>query len=1439
MSKILLIDDKMDNLVTLSALLDNLMPGCAVITAQSGMEGIEKTRSELPDAILLDVKMPGMDGFETCRRLKSDESAKHIPVIMITAIKTDPQSRIKGLEIGADAFLAKPIDPYELVSQVNGALRIKKAEDALREERDSLERLVEKRTAALKDRLKEMALLQSISQIIEEEDGFEGICQKIACAMPNGFYYPEIACARIVCEGQSYQTENFSETEWCLSADLKVKDKSAGAVEVFYLEERPAKDEGPFINEERDLINLCAERLGRVTERKRAEEALREKTDFLHNIIDTTSDLVSVTDMEGNLKFIGPSHSILGYDPDSLVGRNVLEFVHPDDYQKIATSFANFRANREDGRMVGYRYRRADGDYLWLETVGKFILDDAGNPKEILFTSRDFTARKRAEGELKRIEWMLSTKPVSNVESQTENHDQGYGDLTELNRDGVILKSIGNERLKSFANDYLELLGTSSAIYEVNGDYAFGIFASGWCRMMDSASRKLCNTPDNVEALNSGRWLCHESCWTDCAKKAIAKRAEVDIECNGGIRMYAVPIYAGGNVIGVINFGYGDPPKDPEKLKMLADACHLTYDDLLREAAAYDSRPPYIIEMAKKRLNSTATLIGSMVETKQATEALRDSEEKHRRLFETMAQGVIYEEAGGVIVSANPAAEKILGLTFEQMQGKTSMDPRWKMIREDGSTVPGTEHPAMVALRTGRTIGPVIRGVFHPEKNATIWLNITAIPLFQPGETAPFQSYSTFEDISDRKQAEDDLSRANARLEALWNVLSLDGSDLQTVSNHVLESIVKMTQSPYGFYGFVNEEETGMTIHSWSGKAMENCSIKTKPSYFPICEAGVWGEAIRRREPFILNDYWAMHPAKKGLPQGHVQLTKLLVVPFILNNRITSVAAVANRTIDYNQDDITQITSFLYSIQAIVDSKQAEERLRESEALLYATAKIAKIGGWELDAQTLEVTWTAETYLIHDVPLDFKPSLQDAINFFHPEDRDKLTSAIQRSLENGEPYDLEIRFITAKGNHLWTRTICQPYIVNGEVITLKGIFQDISQRKRAEEEKEKLQAQLTQSQKLEAIGNLAGGIAHDFNNILSPIMLHSEMAMMDLPADSPVQQNLQQIYRSGERARDLVKQILTFARKGKEERIPIKASLIVKEAVKFLRSTIPTTIDIRYECRTGLDLVLADPTQLSQIVMNLCTNAAHAMEEKGGSIEVILENETLEPNANEQITIPEPGRYVKLTVNDIGHGIAPNLLDKIFEPYFTTKEVGKGTGLGLALVHGIVKSYGGEITVQSEVGTGTCFSVYLPLIEGAGDVAETTADAAQFPGGTERILFIDDEMSVVNVMKPILEKLGYEVTANTSSIEALELFREKPDGFDIVITDQTMPNMTGKALAGEIMSIRPNMPIILCTGFSEQIDESVAKEMGILGFVMKPLVMNEMANKIRQILDRK
>ncbi|MFC1869184.1 PAS domain S-box protein, partial [Thermodesulfobacteriota bacterium] len=420
--------------------------------------------------------------------------------------------------------------------------------------------------------------------------------------------------------------------------------------------------------------------------------------------------------------------------------------------------------------------------------------------------------------------------------------------------------------------------------------------------------------------------------------------------------------------------------------------------------------------------------------------------------------------------------------------------------------------------------------------------------------------------------------------------------------------------------------------------------------------------------------------------------------------------------------------------------------------------------------------------------------------------------------------------IVSPKDNLYYHVSNSPIVHEDGSISKMTIFRDMTDLKQME-------TQLREAQKIESIGILAGGIAHDFNNILSPIMIHSEMAMMELPPDSPVQKNLQSIYKSGEHARDLVKQILTFARRKETEKAAIRISPIMKETIKLLRSTTPSTIDIQYDLKAEQDTVLADPTQMNQIVMNLCANAAHAMREKGGVLEISLSDEYIGPDEIERFADIKPGHYLRLSVRDTGSGIAPDNTDKIFEPYYTTKGVGEGTGLGLSVVHGIVKEYGGDIAVESQVGRGTIFHVLFPVIEEY--VSPPIGPKAEFSGGNERILFVDDEKSMVDAIQPMLEKLGYKVTARTSSIEALEAFRHKPEAFDIVITDMTMPNLTGKDLAKKLMDIRSDIPIILCTGFSEQIDDRRAKEIGISSFVMKPIVMEEMAKRIREVLDKK
>jgi PAS domain S-box-containing protein len=518
----------------------------------------------------------------------------------------------------------------------------------------------------------------------------------------------------------------------------------------------------------------------------------------------------------------------------------------------------------------------------------------------------------------------------------------------------------------------------------------------------------------------------------------------------------------------------------------------------------------------------------------------------------------------------------------------------------------------------------------------------------------------------------------------------------------------------------------------------------------------------------------------------------------------------------------------------VTDRKWAEKELRQSEEL----HRIVANSIWDSIAivQDEKVMW------VNNVALEKMGYSEDEFigldfqKIIHPDD---LPGAIQRYQDrmSGKPVEdpSYLRFITKNGKILEVED-------RGAVITWAGrpaivqTLRDITEEKRKKEERNQLEAQLQQAQKMEAIGTLAGGIAHDFNNILFSLLGFSEMLKEDLPADSPLQRYADEVLSAALRAKDLVKQILTFSRQGDQDIKPIKLWPIVKEAVKLLRSSIPTTIDIQQDIDSNCGVVAADPTQIHQIVMNLVTNAYHAMEETGGKLKVQLKQVRLE---SEQTRLSDlvPGEYNLLAVTDTGIGIEKVIMDKIFDPYFTTKEDGKGTGLGLSVVLGIVKSCSGDIRIYSEPGKGTKVLVYLPVMDQKATDGKTDR-SEPIQGGTEKILVVDDEAAIVRMEQQLLERLGYQVTIRTGSLDALEIFKADPHSFDLVLTDMTMPNMTGVQLAGEIKKIRPDIPVILCTGFSHQINDTKSKALGIQGFVMKPVAKKEIAETIRNVLDK-
>ena len=452
----------------------------------------------------------------------------------------------------------------------------------------------------------------------------------------------------------------------------------------------------------------------------------------------------------------------------------------------------------------------------------------------------------------------------------------------------------------------------------------------------------------------------------------------------------------------------------------------------------------------------------------------------------------------------------------------------------------------------------------------------------------------------------------------------------------------------------------------------------------------------------------------------------------------------------------------------------------------------------------------------------------NVFDYVHPDDRGIVLERFHQSLQKpGSVQHAQMRFKHRDGSWRHLEAIGQNLthnpVVKGGVVNAR----DITERKRLEE-------QIRQSQKMEAIGTLAGGIAHDFNNILSSIMGYSELAMLDVEKNTQIHEYLQGVMAAGNRAKELVKQILAFSRQAEKDLKPLRVELVLSEALQLIRATLPATIEIQHQVDSSF-LVSADATQIHQLIMNLCTNAAYAMEPDGGVLTVALDDVTLQTGVTQGPTTVLPGDYVRLTVSDTGHGISPEILDRIFDPFFTTKEQGKGTGIGLSVVHGIIKSHGGEITVSSEQGKGTAVTAFFPAIEKA--LMERDGSEETQPAGKETILFVDDEQAIADIAQKMLLRMGYKVHACTDSAEALDWFQDHPEKFDLVICDMTMPKMTGEKLAGKLRNTRPDLPIIVCTGYSNRLSELTAEKLGVNALLMKPITMSQIGKVIREVLD--
>jgi len=716
---------------------------------------------------------------------------------------------------------------------------------------------------------------------------------------------------------------------------------------------------------------------------------------------------------------------------------------------------------------------------------------------------------QRTHQNLSQIEWTLAGRGPERADYVPD-----YGDLSLLNQGGLILTTVGRELLRGIASDYLHLLETSAAIYERNGNYALGLFSSGWCQLMDSASRRLCGTDDNPEALQSGKWLCHESCWKDASLKSIETGEAVDIECSGGIHLYALPIWAGGEIVGSINFGYGDPPKDEKKLRELSRQYRLPLEDLREHAETYPSRPQFVIDYAKTRLAKAAAYLGTIIEREQAAQAMRASEQQLR------------------------AANQQLAASNQQLRA-----------------------------------------------------------------------------------TEQQLRASNQQLEASNQQLRAAEEKLRESERH-LRAIVLNT-----------------------------------PDYIIMQD---------REQRYI----------------------------FVVNHQL-----------------------------GLTDTDMIGKTDRELPGIT-------------------------------------------------SEDAEKLTAIKRRVLETVEPFYLETPLKNLKGEtEYFEGTYTPNFDSGGKVDGLIGYFRNITERRRMEEERAALQEQLRQSQKMEAIGQMAGGFAHDFNNALTLIKTCSQLALYDLREGDPLREKVEMILGATDRSANLARQLLAFSRRQVMEMKVLDLNHLLQELDKMMRRVIGEDIELVHVFAGDLGRVKADPGQIEQVVLNMVLNARDAMP-KGGKLTIETANVELDEAYARGHVYVKPGRYVMLAVSDTGVGMSREVRAQVFEPFFTTKERGKGTGLGLSSVYGIVKQSGGSIEVYSELGRGSAFKVYLPRVEdGALEEERLAVREKEVLRGREVVLVVEDSDEVRRLAVEVLRRYGYEVLEVANGGEAFLVCEQRRERIDLLLTD--------------------------------------------------------------------
>jgi PAS domain S-box-containing protein len=809
-------------------------------------------------------------------------------------------------------------------------------------------------------------------------------------------------------------------------------------------------------------------------------------------------------------------------------------------------------------------------------------------------------------------------------------------------------------------------------------------------------------------------------------------------------------------------------------------------------------------------------LVSYITEHERMEEALREGEEKYRNLVEQSLQGTFVIQDMRIVFS-NQAFADMGGYTIEELYSFSPEevlniihpDDRervWGGYRDrlEGKLLPPPPYNELRAFRKDGSIG---------------WVEYDAVRINYGGK--PAVQISIVE-TTKRREAERALRESQSRLETVFAAIPDPILEYDANGTPVRANMAALRVAGLSSLTFTRDQ----VIPALKFRNLEGSAVRTED--LPTSRALQGG--------IVAGDLYSIRTA-----DGLDRVISIYAAPFYKDGKVNGVVQLWHDVTELKQTEealkkirdeleerVKERTGELKSAYEVLRMEVEERRKAEKELRSLTTALEQAVEGVFVNAPDGTIVYANKAFC-RMLGYSEGELIGQKIWATRAEDLHERSAHIWATINSGTVWTGRITRRRKDGRLIETETSVGPIRDDtGTIVNQVGVCRDITDQLH-------LEAQFHQAQKMEAVGTLSGGIAHDFNNILAAIIGFTEMVIEDVSDNADARRRMEQVLKAALRGRDLVKQILAFSRKTEVERKEISLTPLVTETHALLRASLPSTIRTALDFTTKEDVVLADPTQMQQVLMNLATNAAYAMRENGGLLTIEISSATF---SNGSLPDPdmEPGAYVKLTVKDTGIGMTEEVQQRIFEPFFTTKGPGQGTGMGLAVVYGIVKTHGGAVTVQSEVGKGSTFEVFLPEAQKL-EVKKEEPTASVLPGGTERVLFVDDEEMLVETARDTLESLGYHVTVAANGTDAWNLFLEDPSRFDLVITDQTMPDVTGIALAQKVLSVRKEMPIILSTGYSEMVSAENAKEVGIRAFVMKPMVKKELAETIRRVLD--